>query len=194
MSQAPRRTRLSPDDRRRQLVGIGLAKLVSTPIQDLSVDEVAAEAGISRGLLFHYFPTKRDFYLACLGAAGRRILRTTAPDPELPPEQRLHQMVRLLIEQIDRRRSFYLALLHGLGAADAAVVEVYDSLWAEATGRVMVCLELPEDRVDVVHAWWKYVEDHALTWSQQPPERRTRSLDDLVDHAAAALHVLVTMG
>ena len=74
------------------------------------------------------------------------------------------------------------------------MVEVYDSLWAEATGRVMVCLELPEDRVDVVHAWWKYVEDHALTWSQQPPERRTRSLDDLVDHAAAALHVLVTMG
>ena len=194
MSQAPRRTRLPPDDRRRQLVGIGLAKLVSTPIQDLSVDEVAAEAGISRGLLFHYFPTKRDFYLACLGAAGRRILRTTAPDPELPPEQRLQQMVRLLVEQIDRRRSFYLALLHGLGAADAAVVEVYDSLWAEATDRVMVCLELPEDRVDVVHAWWKYVEDHALTWSQRPPERRTRTLDDLVDHAVAALHVLVTMG
>ena len=105
MSQAPRRTRLSPDDRRRQLVGIGLAKLVSTPIQDLSVDEVAAEAGISRGLLFHYFPTKRDFYLACLGAAGRRILRTTAPDPALPPEQRLHQMIRLLVEQIDRRRT-----------------------------------------------------------------------------------------
>ncbi len=194
MSQTPRRTRLSPDDRRRQLVGIGLARLVSTPIQDLSVDEVAAEAGISRGLLFHYFPTKRDFYLACLGAAGRRILRTTAPDPGLPPEQRLRQMVRLLVEQIDRRRDFYLALLHGLGAADPAVVEVYDSLWAEATGRVMTCLELPEDRADVVHAWWKYVEDHALSWSRRPPERRTRSLDDLVDHAVTALHVLVAMG
>ena len=75
----PVRRRLSADDRRRQLVGIGLSRIVDTPIQDLSLDAVAAEAGISRGLLFHYFPTKTDFYLACIAAAGRRILRTTAP-------------------------------------------------------------------------------------------------------------------
>ena len=55
---------------------------MDTPIQDLSLDAVAAEAGISRGLLFHYFPTKTDFYLACIAAAGRRILRNTAPRPE----------------------------------------------------------------------------------------------------------------
>ena len=74
-SAAVRRTRLTHSDRRRQLVGIGLAKLVDKPMWDLSIDEVAAEAGISRGLLFHYFPTKRDFYVACIQAAGRRILR-----------------------------------------------------------------------------------------------------------------------
>ena len=54
--------------------------IIETPIQDLSLDQVAVEAGISRGLLFHYFPTKTDFYLACIAAAGRRILRNTAPD------------------------------------------------------------------------------------------------------------------
>ena len=84
---APVRRRLSAADRRRQLVAIGLAKIVETPIQDLSLDEVAAEAGISRGLLFHYFPTKTDFYLACIAAAGRRMLRTTAPDEDLSPEE-----------------------------------------------------------------------------------------------------------
>src|SRR5918992_1470379 len=77
---APARRRLSADERRRQLVAIGLAKIVETPIQDLSMDDIAVEAGISRGLLFHYFPTKTDFYLACIAAAGRRILRNTAPD------------------------------------------------------------------------------------------------------------------
>ena len=70
---AVRRTRLSHADRRRQLLGIGLAKLVDKPIQDLSIDEVAAEAGISRGLLFHYFPTKRDFYRACIEAAADAV-------------------------------------------------------------------------------------------------------------------------
>src|SRR3954453_18873370 len=136
VSETVRRTRLTRDDRRRQLLGIGLAKLVDQPIQglsvdegaaggrgargtgrarledkpiqDLSVDEVAAEAGISRGLLFHYFPTKRDFYRECLAAAGRRILRTTAPDPDLQPEAQVRDMVRLFVDQIDRRRDFYL--------------------------------------------------------------------------------------
>ncbi len=182
--------RLTADDRRRQLVGIGLAKLVATPIQDLPLDEVAAEAGISRGLLFHYFPTKRDFHLACLSAAGRRILRTTAPDPTLPPDAQVEQMVRLFVEQIERRRAFYLSLLHGTGRADLAVVEVYDGIWAEATRRVVAC-RTDDPSYDVVHAWWKYVEDLALAWSGQPAAHRTRSQEDVVRHGVDALAALL---
>ena len=76
------RARLSPDDRRRQLLGIGLRMLVDKPIQDLSLDAVASEAGISRSLLFHYFPTKTDYYDAVVGAAVRRVLRNIAPDED----------------------------------------------------------------------------------------------------------------
>jgi len=193
VSETVRRARLTRDDRRRQLLGIGLAKLVEKPIQDLSVDEVAAEAGISRGLLFHYFPTKRDFYRECIAAAGRRILRNTAPDPELPPAEQVRDMVRLFVDQIDRRRDFYLSLLHGTGAADLAVVRVYDDIWDRATTRVLDCLDLGPEQGEVVHGWWMYVEDRALSWSGQPPARRTRSLDALVDHAVAVLHHLLEL-
>ena len=193
VSETARRTRLTRDDRRRQLLGIGLAKLVDKPIQDLSVDEVAAEAGISRGLLFHYFPTKRDFHRECIAAAGRRILRTTAPDPDLPPGEQVRDMVRLFVEQIDRRRDFYLSLLHGTGAADLAVVRVYDDIWDQATARVLGCLTLGTERAEVVHGWWMYVEDRALSWSGRPPARRTRSLEALVDHAVAVLHHLLEL-
>jgi AcrR family transcriptional regulator len=193
VSETVRRTRLTRDDRRRQLLGIGLAKLVDKPIQDLSVDEVAAEAGISRGLLFHYFPTKRDFYRECIAAAGRRILRTTAPDPDLPPDAQVRDMVRLFVDQIDRRRGFYLSLLHGTGAADVTVVQVYDDIWDQATTRVLDCLGLGTEHAEVVHGWWMYVEDRALSWSGRPPTRRTRSLDDLVDHAVGVLHTLLAL-
>ena len=186
-----RRTRLTHSDRRRQLVGIGLAKLVDKPRWDLSIDEVAAEAGISRGLLFHYFPTKRDFFVACIEAAGRRILRNTAPDPALPPRDRVRGMVRALLEQIDRRRAFYLSLLHGTGAADLSLVEVYDGIWAESTARVMGALDLPATQHDVVHAWWAYVEDRALSWSAVAPERRTSSSTDLAGHCLDALDSLL---
>ena len=188
-----RRTRLSHDDRRRQLLGIGLSKLVDKPIQDLSIDEVAAEAGISRGLLFHYFATKREFYRACIEAAGRRILRNTAADPALPPRAQVESMVRLFVEQIDRRRAFYLSLLHGTGQADVSLVEVYESIWEQATTRVIDALALEPDRRPVVHAWWAYVEDQALGWSGEPPARRTRSLDALVAHSVAALEALLAL-
>ena len=100
------RVRLSQDERRRQLLGIGLRMLVEKPIQDLSLDAVAAEAGISRGLLFHYFPTKTDYYDAVLGAAGRRVLRNIAPDPDVPADVALTQFVERFYAQIERRRDY----------------------------------------------------------------------------------------
>ena len=187
------RRRLSADERRRQLVAIGLAKIVETPIQDLSMDDIATEAGISRGLLFHYFPTKTDFYLACIAAAGRRILRTTAPDEDAPGEAQVEMATRLMIEQIERRRGFYLALVHGHGVADPRVSEVMDSVRDGSTERVMAALDVPEARRDVVRAWWAYTEDRALTWSAVPPGERPVSLSRLVEECVAALHALLAL-
>jgi AcrR family transcriptional regulator len=187
------RRRLSADERRRQLVAIGLAKIVETPIQDLSMDDIATEAGISRGLLFHYFPTKTDFYLACIAAAGRRMLRTTAPDEDLPGEAQVEMVTRLMVEQIERRRDFYLALVHGHGVADPRVSEVMDSVRDGSTDRVMVALDVPERQRDVVRAWWAYTEDRALTWSAVPTGERPVSVSELVAECVAALHALLAI-
>ena len=187
----PLRRRLSAQDRRRQLVAIGLAKIVEKPIQDLSMDDIATEAGISRGLLFHYFPTKNDFYLACIAAAGRRMLRTTAPDEGLPGEQQVEMVTRLMVEQIERRRDFYLALVHGHGVADPRVSEVMDSVRAGSTDRVVSALGVPERQRDVVRAWWAYTEDRALTWSAVPTGERPVPVSELVEECVAALHALL---
>ncbi|HYQ34102.1 MAG TPA: TetR/AcrR family transcriptional regulator [Lapillicoccus sp.] len=194
MSAPAVRRRLSADDRRRQLVAIGLSKIVETPIQDLSLDDVAAEAGISRGLLFHYFPTKTDFYLACIAAAGRRMLRTTAPDPDVPPEEQVETVTRPMVEQIERRRDFYLALVHGHGVADPRVSEVMESVRDGSTDRVVAALGVPERQRDVVRAWWAYTEDRALTWSAVPTGERPVSVSELVAECVAALHALLAIG
>lgn len=176
---------MSADDRRRQLLSIGLTKLMDKPIQDLSLDEVATEAGISRGLLFHYFPTKTDYYIACIEAAGRRIRRNTAPQDADPPEQQLATMVRLMIEQIDRRRAFFLSLVHG--GHDTRVTDVFASVRSTNTERVLATLGLPETARDIVHAWWAYVEDRALTWSARPTADRDTDIAVLTDQCCALL-------
>ena len=187
------RRRLSAEDRRRQLVGIGLSRIVDTPIQDLSMDQIAAEAGISRGLLFHYFPTKTDFYLACIAAAGRRMLRTTAPDETLPGDAQVEMVTRLMVEQIERRRDFYLALVHGHGVADPRVSEVMESVRDGSTDRVVAALGVAERQRDVVRAWWAYTEDRALTWSAVPTGERPVSVSELVAECVAALHALLAI-
>lgn len=183
------RTRLSPDDRRRQLLGIGLRMLVEKPIQDLSLDVVAAEAGISRSLLFHYFPTKTDYYDAVIGAAVRRVVRNISPDTDSSPDVALRQFIQRFYAQIERRRDFYLALVFGSGSISLGG-EGVESLRMTAAHRVMAALELEASALPAVHGWAAYVEDRALRWSGLPKAKRP-ALATEVEHCADALHALV---
>ena len=185
------RTRLSQDERRRQLLGIGLRMLVEKPIQDLSLDAVAAEAGISRGLLFHYFPTKTDYYDAVVGAALRRVTRNIAPDPDADPETALRQFVERFYAQVERRRDFYVALVFGSGSIRLGGEGVETHRMTVAR-RVVDALGLEAAAVPVVHGWIAYVEDRALLWSGSPANER-RSLDDEVAHCCGALRTLLSV-
>ncbi|HSV39171.1 MAG TPA: TetR/AcrR family transcriptional regulator [Nocardioidaceae bacterium] len=190
MKVTPRR-RLSADDRRRQLIAIGLTKLIEKPIQDLSMDEVATEAGISRGLLFHYFPTKADFYVECMAAAGRRIIRTTKPDENDPGDVQVATTVGLMLERIARRREFYVSLIQP--SMDPRLADVHGSVRAALTDRVMAALDVPTEQRALVHAWWAYVEDRALAWSAIAPEGRVPDQTGLVAHCCEALTALLDL-
>lgn len=186
----PRR-RLSQDERRRQLLGIGLRMLVEKPIQDLSIDAVATEAGISRGLLFHYYPTKTDYYDAVIGAALRRVLRNTSPDDGVDPAVAREQFVTRVYAQIERRREFYLALVFGNGtiAVGGSRLESHRMTVAR---RLMAALELAESTAPVVHAWTAYVEDRALLWTGADPADRV-TLEADVAHCCRALDALLAI-
>lgn len=183
------RTRLSQDERRRQLLGIGLRMLVEKPIQDLSLDAVAAEAGISRGLLFHYFPTKTDYYDAVVGAALRRVTRNISPDAGVDADTALRQFVERFYAQIERRRAFYLALVFGSDVISLGG-EGVESHRMTVARRVKEALGLGGSAVPVVHGWVAYVEDRALLWSGRPEADRA-PLGDEVEHCCRALNALL---
>src|SRR6476646_3852021 len=65
------RTRLSPEQRRSHLLDLGVRLFATRSLDELSIDVLAEEAGISRGLLYHYFGNKHAFHEAVVrGAAG----------------------------------------------------------------------------------------------------------------------------
>ena len=192
VTQATVRSRLAPEERRRQLLGIGLRMLVEKPIQELSLDAVAAEAGISRSLLFHYFPTKSDYYDAVIGAALRRVLRNVSPDDDAAPDEALQQFLERYFAQVERRREFYLALVFGNGSMslDSAGIETHRRTLAR---RVMAAIGLDdESALPVMHAWTAYVEDRCLQWSGQPAGSRSDMAKE-VARCARALPALLAV-
>src|SRR5580704_2781341 len=83
------RSRLEVDARRAQLVRLGIDLFAARAYDEVSIDELARAAGVSKGLLYHYFPTKRDFYIATVREASRQLLELTATSEDVPAETRI---------------------------------------------------------------------------------------------------------
>src|SRR3954464_6222832 len=89
----PPRARLDVDERRAQLLALGLELFSQRAYDAISIDEIALAAGLSNGLLYHYFPTKREFYSAAIREASRQLLELTRPDEGAPPLVRLRAVI-----------------------------------------------------------------------------------------------------
>src|SRR3954454_15994513 len=86
---APAYTRLDVDERRRQLLETGARVFTEHAYDEVSMAAAAREAGISKGLLHHSFPSKRVFLGAPLGAAASELAALTETDPSRPPIEQL---------------------------------------------------------------------------------------------------------
>ncbi len=176
------RIRMPPDERRRQLVGLGLARLVEHPADELPLDAVARDAGISRSLLFHYFPTKADFHAEVVAAAGRRVIRNLTPAAGPSGVAGVRNLATRFVEQIERRRALYLALMRGAVPLTGGTA-VPETVRAAVTDRVVGLLVVDPAQRPAVHAWTAYLEDLAVN--------RAGATDAVVDHAIAVLDATV---
>ena len=174
-------------------MGIGISQIIDTPIQDLSMDQVAAEAGISRGLLFHYFPTKTDYHRAVVEAARRRVGRNVSPDARVVGEAAVRQVVERFLDQVARRRASYVALVLGQAPiARAAGDDPVETVREHVAGVVVSATGLPDAALPAVHGWVAYLEDRALQWAALPAAERDAGRLALVDHCTRALPLLTT--
>jgi AcrR family transcriptional regulator len=88
----PSRRRLSPDDRRSELLALGAKVFGERPYDDVRIDEIAERAGVSRALMYHYFPDKRAFFAEVVRAEGERLFEATSTPPV--PGQTLFERLR----------------------------------------------------------------------------------------------------
>ena len=152
-------------------------------MQELTIDEVARRAGISRSLLFHYFATKREYYTAVTRAAADLLWEHLLPAPGTSPEQQVTGMLDRYVGWVETYRESHLAFVRGAGGGDPWVSEVYEETRARLVDVALAALELPDDarRRPLVLAWCAFPEDLVGQWTREPTISRPELLALLRD-------------
>jgi AcrR family transcriptional regulator len=187
---APRRARLSTDARREQLVALGVEIFSERPFDEVSIDDIAAAAAISKGLLYHYFPSKRDFYVAVIRSAADEMQALTEPDPALEPRDRLAAALERYLEYVETHARGYATVLRAGIGSDPAVAEIVEEVRGAMVARLLDDLPVtpPGEEPPValrvaVRGWVGFVEAASLDWL----EHRGLARADLRDMLIAAL-------
>ncbi|MFF9323292.1 TetR/AcrR family transcriptional regulator [Streptomyces sp. NPDC014776] len=168
------RRRLSTEERREQLLSVGARLFSESPYDDVWIERVAEIAGVSRGLLYHYFPTKRDFFAAVVERESARMLRMTAAVPGVPVREQLTAGLDTYLEYVHAHAHGYRAFHRADAAGDQAVRRVYQRALAAQERQILAALAADpefgpvfEQRPDVrlgVRGWLAFTTAVCLEW------------------------------
>ena len=184
----PAFTRLDVDERRRQLLEAGARAFTERSYDEVSMSDLARAAGISKGLLYHYFPSKRDLFTATLTAAATELAAVTEPDPDLPPVEQLTKSVGAYLAWIEENAPSYRRVLESVGSPD--VRSLVDEVRNRTVERVVEGISKGEPRAALrisVRAWLSGMDAAILDWLDSGDVTRDQLRDLLVASFAGAL-------
>jgi len=185
-----RRVRLELDKRRAQLLELGIELFSKHAYEDISIDDVAEMAGISKGLLYHYFSGKREFYVETLRAASRRLQLLTIPDPALPPAAQLRAAIDAHLRYIQEHGAVYNAVYRsGVSIAPevSELLEEHRDVIMRYFLQTMGTLKPRPLLRTAIRAWIAMVEGASLDWIANPAVTRDELRELLVVGYAALL-------
>jgi AcrR family transcriptional regulator len=185
--------RLSTDDRREQLLVSGVRLLEKRPYDEVSIEEIARAAGVSKGLLYHYFPTKNDFLIAAIERGQDELAELTAPDPSLPPAEQLSASLERFLDFVEEHEAAYSAIFRSRGGGEPEIQAALEAGRRQRMDAVIDSLASWEaapadvERTPVlettVQGWFFFVEGSVLRWL----EHRDLERDELRELLGLAL-------
>lgn len=166
--------------RRAQLLAIGAELFARRPYAQVSIEEVAEIAQISCGLLYHYFPSKRAFFVAVMEEEGAKLLQASTPDPSLPPLDQLKAGLEVYIDYAERHPdSFRVA--HQATITDNHERRIHQARVSVHCDRILTglgTLTTVDERTQIaVAGWLAFVSTAILEWLDNPVITREQLRD-----------------
>jgi AcrR family transcriptional regulator len=164
------RRRLEPQHRREQLLDTAAAMFAEKPYEDVLMEDIAARAGVSRALLYRYYPGKRDLYVAIFKRASKRTLARANPDPQQPLAEQLATGLEAHIQYFADHPFEAIAINRGALSDDPAIQAIVTEK-LNVVGQRLVDKLVAEGRVrDVteiaIEGWLAFVRAACVKWVQ----------------------------
>ncbi|MER5380516.1 TetR/AcrR family transcriptional regulator [Streptomyces sp. NPDC002688] len=162
------RRRMGVEERRQQLIGVALELFSRRSPDEVSIDEIASTAGISRPLVYHYFPGKLSLYEAALQRAADDLAGRFVESREGPLGARLLRVMRRFFDFVDDHGPGFAALMRGGPAVGSSTTNaLVDAVRQAAYLQILSHLDVenPPARLElVIRSWISLVESTALIW------------------------------
>jgi AcrR family transcriptional regulator len=162
------RRRLQPQQRRDQLLDIGAAMFAEKPYDDVMVQDIAAVAVVSRALLYHYFPTKRDLYVAIFQRASDRFLARVSRDQQLPLAEQLATTLDAHIQSVVDH-PFEAVTINCITSSDDRAIQAIVAEELTVVGHRLVDQLVAQGRLRdageiLVEGWLAFVRAACVKW------------------------------
>ena len=116
---------MAPAERREQLIDSALALAAQEGHENLAFEKVANRAGVTRNLVYHYFPGGRQELLeAAVHRAGEQLSSGWVTDPNLPLGERLAANLNRLMDHAAEPTDAWQLHRQGRGTVDARLLEI----------------------------------------------------------------------
>ncbi|MET7320773.1 TetR/AcrR family transcriptional regulator [Streptomyces sp. NPDC005549] len=187
------RRRMGVEERRQQLIGVALDLFSRRSPDEVSIDEIASAAGISRPLVYHYFPGKLSLYEAALQRASDDLAARFVEPREGPLGARLLRVMGRYFDFVEEHGPGFSALMRGGPAVGSSTTNaLVDSVRQAAYVQILAHLDVtePPARLElVVRSWISLAESTALLWLDGRRIPRAELEAQLVHDFAALLAV-----
>jgi len=190
MARKPAYTRLQVDERRRQLLDAGTALFDQYAYEEISMRQIAEAAGVSKALLYHYFPSKTDLFKAAVAEAASELQRVIEPSGEGTAFEQLSGSLDAYLAWIERNERTWSKLIQSAATLPEAgeLVESFrartmDLLLSELTGE-----REPRPALRIaIQGWLGYIDAAIVDWTRGKDLPRDKLRDLLLAAFGASL-------
>lgn len=190
MDLGPRR--MTTEARREQLLAFGRQHFAEHGYEAMPMDAIAERAGVSKGLLYHYFGNQRGFYMEIVRTVTDEVIAITEPPADQPFDQAFRVMVTRFVGYVQEHGAIYNALVRGGLGSDAEVNELLDRVRTTTMSRILARLDIHQpsalSRI-AIYGWVSLVENACAEWTLAGGA----SASELVDFFISALEPVLNV-